>query len=161
MAADEAQQVEKGPALLKTESTVRGFLLKVANRISPMSCLLYGTYERRMLLHDHKHCAAARRSFLYIFRSCQAVVPAFILSTLFIRTRLHPDNPRCPCQDAPDPSSSPTCMPHPTSAVRDTDSVCLLAQRWHLLPGRAVLLPGRSLAGSRAQADISLCFDPL
>ena len=34
-------------------------------------------------------------SFLYIFRTCQAVVLAFILSTLFIRTRLHPDNIKC------------------------------------------------------------------
>ena len=34
-------------------------------------------------------------SFLYIFRTCQAVVLAFILSTLFIRSRLHPDNIKC------------------------------------------------------------------
>ncbi len=55
--------------------------------------------------------AAGRGSFLYIFRSCQAVVLAFILSTLFIRTRLHPDNPRCPYQHPPYPKTSLTCMP--------------------------------------------------
>jgi hypothetical protein len=125
-------------------------------------CQLCGAPVSRCTpLHACEHCAPGPRSFLYIFRSCQAVVLAFILSTLFIRTRLHPDNPRCPCQDPPYPNPFLTCMPHPTSVARATDSLfCARPATAHTTWARSSSprwVPGRAPRPSMFQGALTRC----